>query len=64
MALGRADLSKMIPLHTHANIGSSFSRIVIKAHILYSKIGALQPEPVKGLYAFRELEHPTDNEMA
>ena len=37
---------------------------MIKAHILYSKIAALQPEPVKGLHAFGELEHPTDNEMA
>ena len=44
-------------------LGEFFSRIVIRAHILYSKIAALQPEPVNCLLAFLELEHPTDNEM-
>ena len=55
----------MIALHTDTQtLEGFFSRIVIKAHILSSKIVALQPEPVKCLLDFVELEHPTDNEMA
>ena len=51
---------KMIPLHRlYTNIGKSFSRIVLRAHILSSKIAALQSEPAKYLLAFGELEHPT-----
>ena len=37
---------------------------MIWAHILSSKMAALQPEPVKCLLAFLAIEHPTDNKMA
>ena len=37
---------------------------MIWAHILSSKIAALQPEPVKCLLAFLAIGHPTDNEIA